>query len=41
MSERYQREIEEILSQAGESAPADRPQKGRGVPLLPPFFPHG
>ena len=38
MSERYQREIEEILSQAGESAPADRSKKGRGVPLLPPFF---
>ena len=38
MSERYQREIEEILSQAGESAPADGSRKGRGVPLLPPFF---
>ncbi len=38
MSERYQREIEEILSQAGESAPADRSKKDRGVPLLPPVF---
>ena len=41
MSERYQREIEEILSQAGESEPADRPKKGRGVPLIPPFFRKG
>ena len=38
MSERYQREIEEILSQAGESAPADRPKGSRGIPPIPPFF---
>lgn len=38
MSERYQREIEEILSQAGESAPAERSRKDRGVPLMPSFF---
>ena len=41
MSERYQREIEEILNQAGESAPADRSKKGRGIPLIPPFFRKG
>ncbi len=38
MSERYQREIEEILSQAGESAPVERSGKGRGVPLMPSFL---
>ena len=37
MSERYQREIEEILNQAGESVPADGSKKGRGIPLIPPF----
>ena len=41
MSERYQREIEEILNEAGESAPADRSKEGRGVPLIPPFFRKG
>ena len=41
MSERYQREIEEILNQAGESVPADGSKKDRGVPLIPPFFRKG
>ena len=41
MSERYQREIEEILNQAGESVPADGSKKGRGIPLIPPFFRKG
>ena len=41
MSERYQREIEEILSQAGETAPVERSKKGRGVPIMPSFLRSG
>lgn len=34
MSERYQREIEEILRQVGESTSTKGPEEGRGYPLL-------
>ena len=37
MSERYQREIEEILQQVGESTPKKEPRKAEKNSLLAPF----
>ena len=41
MSERYQREIEEILNQAGEPVPAERTQEGSRSSPDTPVFPQG
>ena len=38
MSERYQREIEEILQEVGESTPTTEPGKVEGNSLLAPIF---
>ena len=37
MSERYQREIEEILQQVGEATPGNEPREAKGSSLLAPL----